>query len=531
MEFKYNKKLCIFHLDFNYSCLREDYLCKWLKKISDAGYNAVLWEIEDKVQLETCSRCVYPEAYTKEQFRNILDYSRELGLEPIPLLQTVGHAEYILMHEEYRHLRESNEENHHDCYCTENPEVREFLKNIIDEYLELFGKIRYFHLGGDEAYVFATCPECKEKAGRIGKNALYMEHIAALSKSIFSAGARPGIWGDMILHHPQEMKAIPKDYIIWDWNYTDSDNAPEFAHIWGNSSVKAEDVTEETKHLFPEIIDPESQKIRPFYTTHALKRMGYDIILCSAVRAAGDSVFFPKARFRSQNVVGAARVCTQLDLLGNCVTSWAIRLNAYEAQETMLPFAPEVLTAPCLSQKQVERIVSKRMFGVSSTAFFDAVNTASDYMPPFICAGSLAIQWNSLKDSLPPPNDYLESLLKRWKEEDDGSRFAFQQEQLYKAEKGILQSLSMLMDFMLEAKLGFDILDYWFKALWMQLCIIKAGKQILKNQITPETTLILNRLKEQFHSLLLKSETPGSAEKNSNLVFDWLVKYSRRNCK
>jgi hypothetical protein len=48
------KKLCIFHIDLNFSCLREDYLRKWLKKIADAGYNAILWEIEDKVRLDSC---------------------------------------------------------------------------------------------------------------------------------------------------------------------------------------------------------------------------------------------------------------------------------------------------------------------------------------------------------------------------------------------------------------------------------------------------------------------------------------------
>ena len=50
--------LIIFHLDFNSVSLQEDYIKQWLKKASDMGYNAVLWEIEDDVKWETCPECV-----------------------------------------------------------------------------------------------------------------------------------------------------------------------------------------------------------------------------------------------------------------------------------------------------------------------------------------------------------------------------------------------------------------------------------------------------------------------------------------
>ena len=47
------RPLRIFHMDMNFMCLREDYLRRWLKNLADMGYNAVLWELEDKVQWET----------------------------------------------------------------------------------------------------------------------------------------------------------------------------------------------------------------------------------------------------------------------------------------------------------------------------------------------------------------------------------------------------------------------------------------------------------------------------------------------
>jgi hypothetical protein len=393
------KKLCIFHIDLNFSCLREDYLRKWLKKIADAGYNAILWEIEDKVRLDSCPECIWPEAFTKEEFKDILDYSRSLGLEPIPLLQTIGHGEYVLMHEEYRHLRESQDENHHDCYCTENLEARKFLKMLIGEYLDLFGDIRFFHLGGDEAYVFATCPKCEEKVKHVGKNTLYMDHVADISAPIKAAGVRPGIWCDMILHHPEEMEKIPKDYLIWDWNYWDSDLVSEQTLVWGKGLVKAKDIPAGISKFFPEIFDS-SGKLRPFYTSHALKRLGYEVILCSAIRAGGDSFLFPNMK-HAGNAVAAARTCAELGLLGNCVTSWAIRLNPYEAQEPMLQLAPSILADPMLSLDGAKRIASKNMFGVETPDFFDATAIAGMNISPFTCGVSMAVQWDGLKDSMP----------------------------------------------------------------------------------------------------------------------------------
>jgi glycosyl hydrolase family 20 len=517
-------KLCIFHIDLNYSCLHEDYLRKWLKKISNAGYNAILWEIEDKVQVDTCPECIWPEALTKEQFKNILDYSKSLGLEPIPLLQTVGHGEYILMHEEYSHLRESTEENHHDCYCTENPEARKFLKKMIREYLELFGDIRYFHLGGDEAYVFATCPECSAKATQIGKNALYMEHVADLSEAIRDAGARPGIWSDMVLHYPKDIGAVPKDYIIWDWNYQHSDLTSERANIWGEGYLNVEELSEETKRSFPEIIK-ENGELRSFYTAHALKRMGYEVILCSAIRAAGDSTFFPDVNVRSGNAVGAARVSADLDLLGNCVTSWALRLNSYETQEPLIPLAPEVLRNPDISLSDAESLISKQIFGLETTNFFDAIKVAGRNTPPFLCIPTMAVQWNNLKDSLPAPPNYLKTQLLKWKTEDNGAFFDSLKECLQKAEHEIQEALSLLSAFTIKAEKGFNVLESCLEAMLLQFWMIRATKMIFENHVSSETSELLERLKEKYLEVLSKRETPRSANKNANLVFDWLLEY------
>ena len=95
-------RLVILHLDFNSIQMKRDAVVSHLRTAAALGYNAVLWEVEDKIRWETCPECVHAEAFAKDEFRSVLREADALGLAPIPLLQTFGHAEYVLRQEKYR---------------------------------------------------------------------------------------------------------------------------------------------------------------------------------------------------------------------------------------------------------------------------------------------------------------------------------------------------------------------------------------------------------------------------------------------
>lgn len=95
-----------FHIDMNIGRFKYDCLKKWLKELSSIGYDTIVWEVENNIKWEVCPECVSPDAFSKDEFRKLLQYSTELGLESIPLLQTLGHCEYVLRHNRYKHLAE-----------------------------------------------------------------------------------------------------------------------------------------------------------------------------------------------------------------------------------------------------------------------------------------------------------------------------------------------------------------------------------------------------------------------------------------
>ena len=524
-----NKPLIIFHFDMNSVSLEKNYLKTWLKKLSEMGYNAILWEVEDKIKWETCPECVYPDAYSKEEFKDLLNYSRSLGLEPIPLFQTIGHAEYVLKNEKYFPFKENPDR--YDCYCTSNPAVRSFIKKWIYEYLELFGEIQYFHIGGDEAYVFGTCAKCIEIKHKIGENGLYADYITDISKGLISKGIKPGIWDDMIMKTPAEISKIPKDFVIWDWNYWDGDSTPEEVMLWSaGDMIRKEEVTESIKNWIPEILDDKGN-LRSFYISDFLNRLGYEVITCSASRSHGDAVFTGRHSPHAENIIAGARKCSQLNLLGTCVTSWAVRVFNYEIQEPWIMLAPTTIKNQALNSNELLLTASQSLFGVESLAFFNAISLIG-YPFPFTDQHTTGIMWTSMKDSRPAPNGYIKSLIDNWK---NGFNWENKKFVISKANVTINQGIHQLNAFIPNATGNYAILNAWLRGgyfqFWQSIVANKIVRleektgHINKNEILTKIT----ELKKEYIVWATDWMTPISAEQNAGLIYDAIYNYFSEN--
>lgn len=520
----------IFHMDFNHVSLRKEYICRWLERLSDMGYNAILWEIEDKVQLETCSDVIWPEALSKNEFRSILNYSRKLGLEPIPLLQTIGHAEYILKHDAYCHMRELK--NRHDCYCTSNLDVRSFLKNMAEEYLDMFGDIQHFHIGGDEAYIFASCPKCKAAAERLNSNSLYAEHIIDIAQPIIARGVRPGIWSDMMLSHPENIEYIPKNLAIWDWNYWDGDINPEAVMVWGRGRITKEQVSEVEKKTLPEIMDSEGN-LRSFYTTDVLRRLGYDVFICSSTRSFGDTVFCGSHDIHSHNVIGAAQKGRRSGLMGHCVTSWAVRIFNLDIQEAWLAMASECSTSPETQYEDITFQVGEKIFGINPKEFYDAIEKVATKIPFAVSGHDSGVQWSGLKDSLPAPANHIKSIFEKWKNEDNGKRYEEKKQELKEALLKIPQGQAKLENFteQVTTSRGKNFCKQWLIAAKFQMRTAKMVERAFKrfengfDKIDQQGYNEIMRIRKDFENWLLYWMTPQSAKLNSELVFNPLAEW------
>ncbi|HNY92062.1 MAG TPA: family 20 glycosylhydrolase [bacterium] len=520
--------LIIFHLDFNSVSLREEYIRHWLKNAAEMGYNAVLWEIEDEVKWQICPECASPDAFSKEQFRELLEYSRGLGLEPIPLLQTIGHAEYVLRHVPYQTMRENP--GRYDCYCTSNPRVRHFLKSWIREYLELFGPVRYFHLGGDEAYAFGSCPLCSLAVTRQGANGLYSEYIRDIAESLIRNGIRPGVWSDMVLKHPATLSLIPKDFIFWDWNYWDGEGSPEEVMVWSmGRRVSGKEITAEVSREFPGIIDS-TGALRAFYTSDRLKSLGYEVILCSSSRSHGDGVFAGRHAVHAPNIVAAARKCVQADLLGTCITSWAVRISNYETQQPWFHLAPLTCKNPHLPLRELLRLTGQALFGADSSAFFTAI-TGIGQPFPFGSEKTTGIMWTGMKDGRPAPPGHLRELVRAWRSAGDGARWQQTKGDIAMAGENIQTGLDLLNRMILSTQGGSSIMNAWSRAGYFQLWQLYLADELVRHaegaplQSNHEMAELAGSLRREYRAWAEEWMTPASADQNAGLIYDAIIDF------
>jgi hypothetical protein len=143
---------------------------------------------------------------------------------------------------------------------------------------------------------------------------------------------------------------------------------------------------------------------------------------------------------------------------------------------------------------------------------------------PFAQSMSTGVQWNSLKDSLPPPRGYLKKYLANLKKIHP-ARFNAFPETIKKAITDIPEGIRLLSEFFTEAKSGFDVIEAWLTGACFLLSTALIGERILKNEKNPDIALILERTRNEYESFLRRRENPLSAAKNAGLVYDVLIEY------
>lgn len=207
---------CAVHLDLKGLAPTEDRLLELLRIYKAAGYNAILiewedmfpWTVDERFRSETC--------YSPEFIARFVKQANELDISLIPLVQCLGHMETVLRLPAYAHLREQPDRC--DCLNPLAEGARDLIQRMIDDVLALMPGITYFHLGGDEAWSFATHPDTKAFAEQHGKDQLYMQHVEPLLDGLIDKGIRPLLWHDMMIDWDVKILSAlagKADLVVW----------------------------------------------------------------------------------------------------------------------------------------------------------------------------------------------------------------------------------------------------------------------------------------------------------------------------
>ena len=183
-----------------------------------------------------------PYGMEPEDLREEVAYARDRFMEPIPLVNTLGHSEWIFKNGQHKELAEDVNSPH--AYDASAPDAYKFVFDIFTEALELF-KPKHFHIGHDEVKVpsfdeFGKYPARPQNLAK-GATTLFIEDTNRLADWLRERGVKTMMWGDMALHESegdptawdtltaanapsvleaQRMRSLlPKDAIIADWRY------------------------------------------------------------------------------------------------------------------------------------------------------------------------------------------------------------------------------------------------------------------------------------------------------------------------
>lgn len=171
----------------------------------------------------------------KPILREAVQIARKNQMEPIPLIQSLGHMYWAFRNDANKHLAEDPDTPW--AIAPRSPETRPFLQRLYDEVFEVF-QPRHFHIGMDEVTLRGRFPNRPESKGATVAD-LFVEHGEWVHSEMKRRGVEKVLmWGDVLLapgeandggahakskqeaQFTRERLSKLKDIAICDWHYT-----------------------------------------------------------------------------------------------------------------------------------------------------------------------------------------------------------------------------------------------------------------------------------------------------------------------
>ncbi|CAG9530176.1 unnamed protein product [Cercopithifilaria johnstoni] len=251
----------IFHLDLKGAAPKMDYLLKLVPFIKQIGATGIMIEYEDMFPFTgKLSGVKAGNAYTLDELRRFLHAIQTHNLDIIPLVQTVGHLEYILKYPNFSKYRE--EERYPQVICLTDEGAVDLVQEALRQILNLHKDfaMKYFHIGADEVFQIGRCE--KDRNYMINNNVdtefLLLKHISRIAKFVKAQIPKKKlsvlIWHDMLINSQTQSvlkHGLSKLVEPVVWNYMENlDNqllpdfwqrlSSMFSYVWGASAYKVE---------------------------------------------------------------------------------------------------------------------------------------------------------------------------------------------------------------------------------------------------------------------------------------------------
>lgn len=345
----------------------EENLLELIERSADAGYGAVGLYLEHRFAYPSAPWAAGPGCLAPEAAGRLCRAARERGVRLIPFLNTLGHMEGFIRAEGGQWLAEAPGRGVLQS-CPSRPECREFASNLVADAAAAFDD-EWLHLGGDEAHQLGKCPICRERALEIGEIGLYAEYYGRLCREVIARGRRPCLWGDMLAKNPETLGEIPRETVIFDWDYEKA----------------------------------------PADTAAMFRERGYEVVLCSAVRSYDANWCYLD---ETQRVIDAhTEEAGRAGVAGQLVCAW--EFFGFSSLDSVLPVIMAAGRRIARGESWERAIATEG--GEDYARGAEILGSQIPGLSPFLAPGG----WRALREPLAKHGDPLR-LWRAWREEAAG---------------------------------------------------------------------------------------------------------------
>ena len=215
-------------------------------------YTHVVLEFWGTLKYDCMRELAWQSAFTKEQIRPMIKEANDLGLEIIPMFNHWGHAaasrvrhgKHVVLDQNLALQTYFSPDGW--CWDIKKQRVRDLLRRIRNELIELCGSGDYFHIGCDEAYNFEFTKDNMD---------MICDFLNEIGEDLRAHGRRVIAWGDMFLcrhenYNPQNrytcnapteeavqymLSRLDRNIVIADWQYDATEAPVETAAVFANA--------------------------------------------------------------------------------------------------------------------------------------------------------------------------------------------------------------------------------------------------------------------------------------------------------
>ena len=306
------------HWDVKHHLDHMNYYYESIDRLARYKINAVVFEFEDKLRYQRQPLVGAPHAISIDEMAALTKYARERHIEITPLVQGLGHATFILKHQEYANLREIPWNRW--AFCPLNEGTYQVLFDLYRDAIDATPGSKYLHIGGDEIGNIGLCPRCKPTADNKGMMALNLYWLKRVCEFAKENNRIPIFWDDMPLKHAGVVESADNDNL----------SVAELDKIWQKGIPKLDSLlTDFPKNCvymrwnYSMARQPGNIRILDWYKSRSLQAM-----IATATNAQGGILFQTDEREKGNASSGISTIrsfiqlAAEKNISGELCTAW-----------------------------------------------------------------------------------------------------------------------------------------------------------------------------------------------------------------